>query len=62
LLRLGLVDEVTVFLAPMIFGGDSAPTMADGTGLERDAAIPLKLIDVEKWEDDGVLLRYQFVR
>jgi 2,5-diamino-6-(ribosylamino)-4(3H)-pyrimidinone 5'-phosphate reductase len=62
LLRLGLVDEITAFIAPMIFGGESAPTMAAGIGLERSAAIPLKLIDVEKWDDGGVYVRYQFVR
>jgi 2,5-diamino-6-(ribosylamino)-4(3H)-pyrimidinone 5'-phosphate reductase len=62
LLGLGLVDEVTAYLAPMIFGGDSAPTMAGGTGLERNEAIPLQLIDLEKWEDGGVLLKYRFMR
>ena len=62
LLRLGLVDEITAFIAPMIFGGESAPTMAAGAGLERNAAIPLKLIDVEKWEDGCVLVRYQLMR
>jgi 2,5-diamino-6-(ribosylamino)-4(3H)-pyrimidinone 5'-phosphate reductase len=62
LMRLGLVDEVTAYIAPMIFGGESAPTMAAGLGLERSAAFPLKLIEVEGWEDGGVLLRYQFVR
>ena len=62
LLRLGLVDEVTAYVAPMIFGGESAPTMAAGPGLERSAAIPMKLIEAEKWEDGGVLLKYQFVR
>jgi len=58
LLRLGLVDEVYAFVAPMIFGGESAPTLAAGTGLERGEAIPLKLIDAEKWDDGGVLLKY----
>ena len=58
LLRLGLVDEVTVFMAPMIFGGANAPTMAAGSGLERGEAIPLKLVDLETWEDGGVLLKY----
>jgi len=62
LMRLGLVDEVTAYVAPMIFGGESAPTMAAGSGLERSAAIPLKLIDAEKWEDGGVLLTYHFMR
>jgi 2,5-diamino-6-(ribosylamino)-4(3H)-pyrimidinone 5'-phosphate reductase len=58
LLRLGLVDEVHAFVAPMIFGGESAPTLAAGTGVDRDEAVPLKLIDVEKWDDNGVLLKY----
>jgi 2,5-diamino-6-(ribosylamino)-4(3H)-pyrimidinone 5'-phosphate reductase len=62
LLRLGLVDEITIYLAPMIFGGKPAPTLADGLGLERSEAIPLKLVDVETWEDGGILLRYQFMR
>ena len=60
LMQLGLVDELTVYVAPMIFGGESAPTLAAGAGLERSQAIPLKLIDVEKWEDGGVLLKYSF--
>jgi 2,5-diamino-6-(ribosylamino)-4(3H)-pyrimidinone 5'-phosphate reductase len=62
LLRLGLVDEITAYVAPMIFGGESSPTLAAGPGLERSEAIPLKLIDAEKWEDGGVILKYQFMR
>jgi 2,5-diamino-6-(ribosylamino)-4(3H)-pyrimidinone 5'-phosphate reductase len=58
LLRLGLVDEVRAYVAPMVFGGATAPTMAAGAGLERGEAIPLKLMDVEKWDDGGVLLKY----
>ena len=59
LLRLGLVDEVTAYVAPMVFGGESAPTMAAGPGLVRSAAIPLKLVDTEIWDDGGVLLKYK---
>jgi len=59
LMRLGLVDEITAYIAPLIFGGESAPTLAAGSGLERSAAIPLKLIHAEKWEDGGVLLKYK---
>ena len=58
LLRLGLVDEVTAYVAPMIFGGANAPTMAGGLGLERSEAIPLKLVNAEAWEDGGILLKY----
>jgi 2,5-diamino-6-(ribosylamino)-4(3H)-pyrimidinone 5'-phosphate reductase len=58
LLRLGLVDEVNAFIAPLIFGGASAPTMAAGAGLERGAAVPLRLIEIERWEDGGVLIKY----
>lgn len=61
LMRLGLVDELTMYVAPMIFGGASAPTLADGLGLPRDVAIGMKLIDVEKWEDGGVFLRYKII-
>lgn len=59
LLRLGLVDELTAYVAPLVFGGQSAPTMAAGPGLVRSAAIPLKLVDAEVWEDGGVLLHYK---
>jgi 2,5-diamino-6-(ribosylamino)-4(3H)-pyrimidinone 5'-phosphate reductase len=59
LIRLGLVDELSAYVAPMIFGGDSAPTLAAGSGLERSTAVPLKLIRAESWEDGGVLLLYQ---
>ena len=59
LLHLGLVDELTAYVAPLVFGGESAPTLAAGPGLVRSAAIPLKLVDAEAWEDGGVLLKYK---
>lgn len=59
MLRLGLVDEVTMYVAPMVFGGASAPTLADGPGFTRDEAIPLELVDVERCEGGGLLLRYK---
>jgi 2,5-diamino-6-(ribosylamino)-4(3H)-pyrimidinone 5'-phosphate reductase len=62
LIKLRLVDEVSAFVAPMIFGGEKAPTMAAGVGLERGEAVPLKLIRVENWDDGGVLLYYKVER
>ena len=61
LMRLGLVDEITTYIAPMIFGGVNAPTLADGLGMTRETAILLELIDCEKWEDGGIFLRYKFI-
>lgn len=58
LLRLGLVDELQVFIAPLVFGGASAPTLAGGTGLVRDAAIGLQRLDVQPFSDGGLLVRY----
>jgi len=59
LLRLGLVDEVHVFVAPLVFGGASAPTLADGAGLARAAAIRLTQTEVDVDDDGGVVLRYK---
>ncbi len=58
LLRLGLVDELQVYVAPLVFGGANAPTLADGEGLSRDLAIGLAKPSVDAWQDGGVLLRY----
>ena len=62
LLRLGLVDEVSVYIAPMIFGGEKAPTLAAGSGLERSAAVPLTLAHVEQHPDGGLVLQYQIIQ
>ena len=61
LMRLGLVDELMIYIAPMIFGGANAPTLADGLGLSRDIALEMKLENVERWEDGGVVLQYKFL-
>jgi 2,5-diamino-6-(ribosylamino)-4(3H)-pyrimidinone 5'-phosphate reductase len=59
LFRLGLVDEITIYIAPRIFGGASAPTLADGPGFLPGQAPGLRLESVEKFDDDGgVLIHY----
>lgn len=60
LIRLGLVDELTIYVAPLIFGGETAPGIAAGAGLVREAAVLLELVESEAWEEGGVLLHYRF--
>jgi len=61
-LRLGLVDELMIYIAPLIFGGEHAPTLAAGLGLARNEALALKLQNVETHEDGGILLHYKLSR
>ena len=56
LLRLGLVDELTIYIAPIIFGGSSSPTLADGSGFLAEQAPSLKLKSVGKFDDEGGIL------
>ncbi len=58
LLRKKLVDEIYVYVAPLIFCGAGAPTLASGAGLRRGEAIHLQLRAVENLDDDGVVLHY----
>ena len=59
LLRLRLVDELYVYVAPLLFGGGAAPTFADGPGWERSAALGLTLLGVERLADVGFLAHYR---
>lgn len=53
-----LVDRLSLFLGPLIIGGESAPTLADGTGFaDADAFPQLKKQSVEEL-DNGVLLEW----
>ena len=56
LFRLGLVDELTLYIAPQIFAGASAPTLADGSGFIPEQAPCLDLVSVEKFDEAGGLL------
>ncbi len=53
----GLVDEYNVFVGPLIIGGRSSPTPADGEGREGKDAIRLRFAGMEVL-GEGVLLRY----
>ena len=62
LLQAGLVDEVQLYLSPLIFGGSSAPTLADGAGLTRDLAVQLQPPEIDAWPNGGIVLRYMVKR
>jgi 2,5-diamino-6-(ribosylamino)-4(3H)-pyrimidinone 5'-phosphate reductase len=57
--RLDLVDEVMLYIAPLIFGGSSAPTLADGPGFLPEQVHLLRLETAEEFDDDGgVFIHY----
>jgi 2,5-diamino-6-(ribosylamino)-4(3H)-pyrimidinone 5'-phosphate reductase len=57
--RLDLVDELMLYIAPRIFGGSSAPTLADGSGFPPEQMPVLRLETAEEFDDDGgVFIHY----
>jgi len=53
-----LVDELTVFLGPMVIGGRDAPTLVDGEGFRDPETFPrLSLASVDRL-DEGVVLSW----
>jgi 2,5-diamino-6-(ribosylamino)-4(3H)-pyrimidinone 5'-phosphate reductase len=57
-LRSGLVDELMVFIAPIVIGGVTTPTLAGGIGVDAIGnVIPLRLEKVKRL-GNGVLLHF----
>lgn len=56
----GLVDEICVFVGPMVIGGRDAPTLVDGSGFADNFQM-LELISTERI-DDGLLIKWRVVR
>jgi len=61
LLRLGLVDEMQLFVGPLVFGGRDAPTPVEGPGFGSDSAVRLRPAGVVDLGPEGVVLRYTVV-
>lgn len=60
--RLGFVDEIFAYLAPLIFGGATAPTLADGPGFHFDQAPHLELESAKSIDGQGGILLHYFVQ
>ncbi len=59
LFRLDAVDELTLYIAPRVFGGASSPTPAGGPGFPPEQAPGLTLVSVERFDaQGGVLIHY----
>ena len=58
LLEAGLVDELQLAVAPLLFGGETAPTAVGGAGWTAAQAIRLQLIGTAVDADGDVILRY----
>jgi riboflavin biosynthesis pyrimidine reductase len=58
LLRLGLVDEIYVTVAPVLLGGRDAPTLLAGEGWPLAERCKLKLMELHR-EGDEIYCRYQ---
>ena len=54
----GLIDEIQLYIAPLIFGGAGAPTLADGPGIPLQEAPRLNRESVELLPDGGILVKY----
>lgn len=58
-LQAGIVDKLTLMLAPILIGGKKAPTLLQGEGIEKlTEALQLKELTVERIGDDLVLEGY----
>jgi 2,5-diamino-6-(ribosylamino)-4(3H)-pyrimidinone 5'-phosphate reductase len=58
LLRQNVVDEIQLYIAPLIFGGVTAPTLVGGAGWLRDEAIRLQLTAAEQVDEGGIVVHY----
>jgi 2,5-diamino-6-(ribosylamino)-4(3H)-pyrimidinone 5'-phosphate reductase len=59
LFRLGLVNQLSMFIGNIIIGGKEAPTLADGAGwIREDEFSRLDLLSVQSM-DEGVLINWR---
>jgi len=58
-LRKDLVDDLYVYIAPIIIGGKKTPTMTDGPGIKsEDEIISFKIVAIKNL-GNGILIHYK---
>lgn len=61
-LKKGFVDDLFVFIGPIIIGGKYTPTMADGEGIANEnEIIKLKVLEVTKL-NNGIIVHYKLIK
>jgi len=65
LIRQGLIDHLSIVVAPVIVGGKNTATLVDGESLHSTAELakikPLKLVSIKQLENSYLHLRYDVV-
>ena len=57
-----LVDELYVYIDPIVVGGKSTPTIADGDGIKNiDEVISLKIVETSRI-GPGILIHYKMIK
>ena len=61
-LEQGLVDDMYIFIGPIIIGGKGTPTLADGLGINNeDNVINLKVVNIDRL-GSGILIHYKLIK
>ena len=63
LIRAGLIDELSIVIAPVIVGGNDTPTLVDGTSISSVEELrqlrPLELIEAKPLSNSFVHMKYR---
>ena len=61
-LKQGLVDEMYVYVGPIIIGGKETPTLADGNGIfDEKEKIELEFANITRL-GEGILIHYKMIK
>jgi 2,5-diamino-6-(ribosylamino)-4(3H)-pyrimidinone 5'-phosphate reductase len=60
LIKLGLVDELFVYIGGQLIGGKDAPTLIDGDGFREE--FPRLKLSSAQLLDDGVVLKWSLAK